>query len=711
MTAPYTFVRFRTPMAGHHFADDTAAVHDRPVPDRFSGRIECTITALSPLFIGSADQDTGNTTTLDKIPVIPGSALKGMVRSYLAAMTGSAIGPQSKRIIWYRNPVKVRESSTVTALYNQYLQKRGESAQQGKQRIGLLTRSEGNYSVVECTQLPLFGDNSSTRSVPKVTWRVLKSDLNGIARDIDNQVLQQCNDRRIHVVWAMVETTSANKKRSVRKVVFSTGLTAEGACASAVRRRDGQRANLTVPTTCRNSEFIGFLEESGKQNSARGGGKPVAVQMILHATGLTSSADDDRNAANDDSRNAYLFPIPDSKTAGWILTSGKPERKTGRFDPKRKTGRFGVATKTVELALSEVSEQSTEYQRALPEVLFKGDGVPVFFDTESENGQEIVVRFGRGSGFRVQAANSMFDTIDPNVRNAGFDAEAPDLVQSLFGDSDEVAARKGRVSFGTAWAQPKSRFLSKQADIALLGPKIEAWYRRLEQRANPTTANPVTYDNDDAKYRGREMYLHRWPKNVINDEETWAAIATERRNPGNADNGVGRAITPVAPGTTFTTSIRFTNLTAAELGALLQVLLLGNTPDDNTSGNPTYAHLIGGGRPLGLGSIHLAPALYFDHPDRYRRWDAPMWHNATSADVVKYLNAFRAALEHAEPDKQQWTTGPDNHSWPQSIAEVFTVAQWRKRLPPETTAEMSLDDHQLKKIPKPLSELTSEFSP
>jgi hypothetical protein len=708
MTAPYTFVGFRTPMPGHHFAQETSVVDDRPVPGRLSGRIDCTITALSPLFVGSADHTSGETMALrsdasqGSIPVIPGSALKGMVRSYLAAMTGSTIGPQSKRIIWYRNPVGVRGSLTMTALHKQYLEKRGESAQQGKQRIGLLTRAEGRYSVAECTQLPLFGDNSATRAVPKVTWRVLKSDLTDIARDIDDRVLQERNDRRIHVVWALVETTSAKNKRSVRKVVFSAGLTADEACASAIRRRDGQRADLTVPATCRNSEFIGFLEESGRQSTARGGGKPAAAQMILHATGLTSSEDSDRNAANDDSRSAYLFPIPGSKTAGWILRSGRPMRRTDSFE---------VAAKTVELALSEAGEQSTEYQRALPdvEVLLQGDGVPVFFDTRSENGREVVARLGRGGGFRLQSGKSLFDTIDPVARDAVFDPEFPDLVQSLFGDSGETTSRKGRVAFGTAWAQPHARRLSTQSEIVLLGPKIEAWYRRLKQLANPDTGRPVTYASDDPSYRGREFYLHRWPKDVTDVEETWTAIAEKRRNPGNADNGVGRAITPVAPETTFTAGIRFTNLTAAELGALLVVLLLGNTPEDNTAGNPMYAHLVGGGRPLGLGSVHLSPTVYLDHPDRYTRWDAPMWHTVTNAEIGEYMKAFRVALEQAEPDRGQWTTVPDGRSWPRSIAEVFTVAQWRNRLPEDLTAEMPLADHRLKKIPKPLSELTPMF--
>lgn len=701
MTAPYTFVGFRTPMPGHHFAPDNSAVHDRPVVGRVSGRIDLTITALSPLFIGSADHAAGTTTTLNSVPVIPGSALKGMARAYLAAMTGSTLGPQADRIIWYRNPVGSNDSATLTALHRQYVAVRGQSAEPGRQRIGLLTRTtEGTYRVTECVQLRLQPPNQHFyySMVPKVTWRILAQDLS-LTRDIDDDMLRSRNDRRVFVVWAAVDTTPARGQRSTRRVVFAVGTTAQNARDAAARRRvkrNGERD--AVPATVTGSQFVSFLDDAGNRNDGQVG-EPAPHEMVLHATGLTSSRDGDRNTVDNDGRNAYLFPLPGSETATWIANSGDHALMN--------VGSWDVADTVVDAVLREDRQQLTQYQRSLPNIdeLLAADGVPVFFDTAMRRNTEILVRLGRGGGFRVRAKKPFLATIDKQFRDAGFDAQAPDLVQSLFGDSDEVAARKGRVSFGIAWAQPHARRLSTQSDIVLLGPKIEAWYRRLTQPANL----PTTYNSDDATYRGRELYLHRWPKDVADDDKTWTAIAEERRNPGNADNGVGRTITPVAPETTFTAGIRFTNLTAAELGALLQVLLLGNTPEDNTAGNPMYAHLIGGGRPLGLGSIHLSPTVYLDHPDRYTRWDAPMWHTATNAEVGEYIEAFRAGLEQAEPDRGQWTTGPEGRTWPRTIAEVFTVAQWRNRLPDYLTADMSLADHQLKKIPKPLSELTPMF--
>ncbi|AUM20269.1 RAMP superfamily CRISPR-associated protein [Rhodococcus ruber] len=706
MTAPYTFVDFRTPLPGSAFGDDTDAVFDRPVPGRHSGRIDLTITTLSPLFIGSADDSGGQPVLIAGVPAIPGSALKGMLRAYLAAMSGSSLGPQTDTVIWYRNPVADSRSPTLQAALQKYRVARGATAEPGSQRVGLLVRDPVHgHAVRECPQLrvPLPGRSTSFYSlVPRVTWRILSRDL-AVRRHLTDPGLSARNDRRVFVVWAAVETTSdkGHGARSVRKVVFAVGGTAHDARRHAHARRDSGRTGESVPTTCRDTEFVSFLDDEGLYQYDADPDEPIAVEMILHATGLT--APDEPDPATDEQRNAYLFPIPDTVTAGWIADSGDGAHK--------KVTRVPVANSDVVTALTDdVQGQATDYHKQLPtvETLLAGDGVPVFFDTEITDGTEAVGRLGRGGGFRIRARKSFLDTIDARFREAGFDAGAPDLVQSLFGDSADDRAKKGRVSVGIAIAAPGAQLLSRQPDVVLLGPKIQAWYRYLHQLSSPHTDDPRTYDHADAAFRGRKMYLHRWHRNGQKDEQAWKALADRHRNRGNAGNRVGRTITPVAPRARFTGSIRFTNLTAAELGALIVVVTLGNDPRRNhgPNDNPHYAHLLGGGRALGLGSVHLASTVYLDHPGRYDTdtWDAP-GHKADGDDLAGFVEEFRAKLHLAEPDQHQWAAGPDGRRWLRSIAEVFLVAQWHNRLPAAKTADMSLDDHRLRKIPQPLIDL------
>ncbi|MFS8522667.1 MAG: RAMP superfamily CRISPR-associated protein, partial [Micromonosporaceae bacterium] len=60
----------------------------------------------------------------------------------------------------------------------------------------------------------------------------------------------------------------------------------------------------------------------------------------------------------------------------------------------------------------------------------------------------------------------------------------------------------------------------------------------------------------------------------------------------------------------FRSRITFTNLTDGELGALLRALLLDNPVDGGDPADPEYAHKIGMGKSLGMGSVHLRPRLY-----------------------------------------------------------------------------------------------------
>lgn len=700
MTAPYTFVDFRDPVPGAAFGDPDGAVFDVPVPGRRSGRIDLTVTTLSPLFIGSTEPGTGMPVMLGGKPVIPGSSLKGMVRAYLAAMFGSSLGPQEETFIWYRNPVSAGRSPTVQALTALYQKARGVAAQPGGQRIGILRRDpDHGHVVVECPQLRLPTPRGAFYSmVPKVTWTVLERDLR-IRRTLDQSI--GLNDRPIFVVWAALDTSATVRGTtyplSTRKVVFAVGTDAQQAatCASARRRRGEERHALH--SGCHDTSFVSFLDEDGLYKYEADPDEPVPVEMILHATGLTEPEEQ----ITAEERNAYLFPIPGTATARWIGESG---------DGPATGARLPAAGDAVAGLTDE--QQVTDYQQGLPAVaeLLAGDGVPVFFDVD-ETGTS-VVRLGRANGFRIKARHPFTETIPEPFRQAGFDAAAPNLVQSLLGDADDEHSRKGRLSFGTATAENFT--LLSRREVTLLGPKIGAWYRRLQQPAHPETGAPSTYDSENSRYRGRQMYLHRWHLTTEDrpgkDEHTWQGNVKEHNTLGPANARPNpltqRPVTPVAPRTLFTGSIRFTNLTDAELGAVLWALTLGNDAAGNhgANHNPFYAHQVGGLRPLGFGSVHLAPTLYLHHRDRYTVWDA-LWTKATGEDLGVFLTAFRTALRTADPDYTTWIDGPDGRRWPRSVAEVFTIAQWRTRLSRAETAEMRIEDHQQRRIPAPLSEL------
>lgn len=87
-------------------------------------------------------------------------------------------------------------------------------------------------------------------------------------------------------------------------------------------------------------------------------------------------------------------------------------------------------------------------------------------------------------------------------------------------------------------------------------------------------------------------------------------------------------------GTRFKATIRFENLTPVELGALLSALDLP----------PSCCHKIGMGKPLGLGSVKITPALYIsDREERYISLGAE-W-SGESAPASSEIEEFEAQFE------------------------------------------------------------------
>ncbi len=114
---PYTFIPAparRTDATA--FGDGTPIGHDRYRPDRWTGRIRVQLTTGSPLIISDAgaatwEHDHGifpTRTRIDGTPIIPASSVKGMIRSAFEAVTVSRFGlfdaKHSRRLAYRQIP-------------------------------------------------------------------------------------------------------------------------------------------------------------------------------------------------------------------------------------------------------------------------------------------------------------------------------------------------------------------------------------------------------------------------------------------------------------------------------------------------------------------------------------------------------------------------------------------------------------------------------
>jgi hypothetical protein len=247
-------------------------------------------------------------------------------------------------------------------------------------------------------------------------------------------------------------------------------------------------------------------------------------------------------------------------------------------------------------------------------------GVPVFFDLVDTE----VVRIGFSGGFKI-AGFSTYDTL-PNFVRSGKNSEETALSR-LFGDVAKDAeqddqtpvtvATRSRLSFGDFVSNNGELLRPEEAcSLSMLSPKVKAHHLRLKEGDYFVldTGNPPSA-------RGREVYLHRWPKDDIENPSVLRILQDDHRAsmPDAAakhNEKVEQAYVPVASGADFTGRIRFWNLSRTELGALvLATWLMNPIPTESTQEPPIFAHKIGGLRPLGLGSVYLTGELYLETID------------------------------------------------------------------------------------------------
>ncbi|MFI6578707.1 TIGR03986 family CRISPR-associated RAMP protein [Nocardiopsis sp. NPDC050513] len=693
-TAPYGLVRLADaplPAADLHAGlrtDDLLRSHDRTVEGTHSGWIELTLTTLTPTFVGQTlDRGAVNASTRfphgdARLPAIPGSTLRGLVRNTVRMLTSGETGPVNTPMLFFRAPVRIDPDSADSALSTRARQVMAhQHAHYRKRRAGLRTKQgflfhaadEDRWYVVEVPATPLTGEAGQAL---RVSFDVLRESL----LTWDFGVADFPDPPR---TGGYVPTAHDQHGRLQFRWVHAVHLPGE------------KRICAVAPTE---PEARSYLDARAPHAAGRGRGGIVPCLTVL--TGVAAG----------ERRNAYLFPRP----------------------PDLRSGRSAVPDAMVELF--ESAEQITGYQRvAFPDGLgvdtakprrppvagASGGGLPrdglepVWFDVDLSGD---VVSFGRSGGYRIAVSD------DNPVRRAvpaavlgpqhgdpdrAVRAGRPvDVCRAMFGDTDtfagEAGASKGRVSFGHALsADPDPDYPDCAAlRVRLLSPQRGCFANYLVQGPDAAAGDRpdiVTWSHEGrVRLGGFKTYLHRhraaWGSPVRYDARAQEELGVTVLPPGHRAEPVRdtqRDVVPLRDGLTFRSRVTFTNLTDGELGVLLRALLLDNPVDGGDPADPAHAHKIGMGKSLGMGSVHLRPELYLvDRRARAVSLDpAAGVARATDARVRGFLDAFGTALVAGRlPGEAR----PERWREVDQAVDVCLASRWRDRLPWDRTAVMSL---------------------
>lgn len=214
-----------------------------------------------------------------------------------------------------------------------------------------------------------------------------------------------------------------------------------------------------------------------------------------------------------------------------------------------------------------------------------------------------------------------------------------DFTEAIFGNEHSFA---GRVFFEDAFlmAPENDPQMEVQTPQILSTPKPTTFQHYLVQTSDEV--RQLNHYNSNSALRGYKLYWHK-------SGERW--VETDRAKIDKSPSQYTE-IQPVNAGTRFRGRIRFENLSDKELGALLFALDL---PDG-------CAHKLGMGKPLGLGSVRITPALYLSRrQERYRDFFAE-WDNNIAPAESEFGSIKRAFEQYVleklaeDPNMRLWET-------------------------------------------------------
>lgn len=495
--APYNFVTAAEPL--------TFPIAEGP---RYSGVLVCRGTALTPLLIASPVHGRAGNASAERRffevagrPVIPGSSLKGLLRTGVETLTRSTLaGFVSDTTIAFRD---------VGTLSSAYSHRFKGANDENRLRAGFLVERGADRSIVPCeylrVQLPALGLKRIRGSAAEITSNALS-----IAPHLT--------------------------------VAFSLG-------------------GNTDPAGTGIAEHPRF--------DPKGSGRLVATGWMPGRRGT------------------------EGKTKGYIFHSRSADEEREIED--RVWRNF--------------EDQLTRPQEELLKLLRnKGLDIPVFYLVEDGT----ITAIGLSRYFRICAAHA-----PRTLAGTGSNGEATgaDIPRQIFGSIEPSSRGRVRVTAGNFGQGMQPRRFPPEGALVAGNPAASAVAMYLVQDSGKTryvasyntgrNEDLVTYDSSHPVLRGRKFYWHRH--------------VPAAPHPPNDNQNVQSVYYPLSQGSEFAFTVGFERLSAVELGALLESLVL---PEG-------HAHKLGLGKPFGLGSVRLEVD----------------WANSTIDDVRERYSSLRRRLE------------------------------------------------------------------
>lgn len=558
--APYRFVRLNEHVVAP--PEDTAMLAlDEPLKGGFCGHIEIELVAETPLLIGKQEQDGGNADGPLRLGddgpyAVPGASLRGMLRSQMEALFYARMGPRSVN------------------RHHRYGVRDFKHPLFAEDKDGGSDRNTESSSVLDSDKVHagwLHRDGERCLWVtPCKDWGQIAVDdlityhpINNHAKDRQHWLGKSLLKK--YEAAGMAQNNNKDKDKDKDKTVrFDSEW-----CLRPVDRTKGPYKNSSKPYEIDPSgPHSGVLVFSGK------------------APGQNSRKKFEYVFFND--AQAEPVPLRADVAETFERIHSRPGRN--RYEPQG----------------SWKDWQST---------LEAGGAVPVFYVGDLADQSPDTFALGLTRLFKVPHRHSVGEVLDRTPAHA-LNAESPDdlrpdFVENLFGYVYEAAdlgldpqaggspqdlAHKGRLAFGFLTCPGAAAAPGMPVETVMMGPRASFAPYYL-------AGTWKDYSAADTRLAGRKRYPVRF--RTDGPREAGTAIEAQLKDQVQPDQSNDiksrlRFLYPKAGGELrFTGRIRFHNVSAAELGAVLWALTHGGA-----AGKP-FRHQLGRARPFGAGQVRL----------------------------------------------------------------------------------------------------------
>ena len=584
--APYNFV----PLADPVLAAPELPPRDRYHPDRHTGVLQCTLTALTPLYTraalepdevgtGQAAKDKADFFYVDpatKAPVIPGSGLRGVVRNLLEIITNSKLQPVTDRQLFYR-------TMDGTALSYRYTGR----------MTGGHPQADGWHPLAKAGYMVRRGNRYFIRPARSI---------------LGTQYYRVHEDKALAVAPGLEPMAEENQR---------------GKWQPNPPYRWKRLPVWFVPT------------------------KPT-----LHKGSASSYADVEQISTEDKSflrdwEKGVLI------ASGWVPSKGRGKARHWIVGPPDDAAPE-IAVDDIDIdAYRERGAGITQaIERNEFSVLPKEDGQSIacfYTHWRDARGNERIA-FGHTAMFRLPYTLAPRDLLPPEHLATA----TVDLAEAIFGRVvDEGEAIAGRVYFGdahlTSAQQP-----AQPIEVLLSGPKPTAVQQYLVQGSDEKTRLNLydpEEDGEPATLRGHKLYWHRSQQALVQAQIDAANAQADARSKKDQDSSQITTLEPVDAGATFAFTIHFENLSSVELGALLWALELPGEAGQQYCHKVGMGKPVGLGSVKVKATLHLSDrqARYRQLFDT-RRWRPTR--KAPATPFAEHLAAFEQSMLAALQDSR-----------------------------------------------------------